>query len=70
MTTDGLIDFHSAMEANAASENGSEVIFTNAINDHKWYGLLSSYKNRFTENFTLTGGFDGRYYRGYHAEKN
>ena len=26
MTTDGLIDFHSAMEANAASENGSEVI--------------------------------------------
>lgn len=69
MTTDGLIDFHSAMEANAASENGSEVIFTNAINDHKWYGLLSSYKNRFTENFTLTGGFDGRYYRGYHAEK-
>ena len=30
---------------------------------------FESYKNRFTENFTLTGGFDGRYYRGYHAEK-
>ena len=69
MTDDGLIDYASAMEANAASENGSKVIFTNAINDHKWYGILSSYKNRFTENFTFTGGFDGRYYKGYHAEK-
>ena len=69
MTANGLIDYDSAMKANAESENGSQAIFTNAINDHKWYGILSSYKNRFTEHFTFTGGFDGRYYRGYHAEK-
>lgn len=69
MTNDGLIDYASAMAANAASENGSQAIFTNAINDHNWYGVLSSYKNHLTENFTLTGGFDGRYYRGYHAEE-
>lgn len=69
MTADGLIDYDSAMKANAESENGSQAIFTNAVNDHKWYGILSSYKNRLTDKFTLTGGFDGRYYRGYHAEK-
>lgn len=68
MTNDGLIDYESAMEENAASENGSQVIFTNAINDHKWYGVLSSYKNHITDNFTITGGIDGRYYKGYHAE--
>lgn len=68
MTNDGLIDYESAMAENAASENGSQVIFTNAINDHKWYGVLSSYKNHITDNFTITGGIDGRYYKGYHAE--
>lgn len=69
MTNDGLIDYESAMAENAASQNGSQVIFTNAINDHKWYGILSSYKNHITDNFTITGGFDGRYYRGYHTEE-
>ena len=69
MTNDGLLDYESVMSANAASKNGSQAIFTNAVNDHKWYGILSSYKNRLTEKFTLTAGFDGRYYRGYHAEK-
>ena len=69
MTPQGLFDYDSAITANAESENGSQVIFTNSINDHKWYGLLSSYKNRITDKFTLTGGFDGRYYRGYHYEQ-
>ena len=68
MTPDGLIDFDAALAANAAAENGSEVIFTNAINDHNWYGMLSSYKNHLTEKFTITGGLDLRYYKGFHAE--
>ena len=42
LSSDGLIDFDAASLYNAAAENGSEVIFTNAINDHNWYGLLPS----------------------------
>ena len=69
MTPDGLFDYERAMAANAASQNGSQVIFTNAVNDHDWYGMLSSYKNHLTENLTLTGGVDLRYYKGYHTEE-
>lgn len=69
MTPDGLFDYERAMAANADSQNGSQVIFTNAVNDHDWYGMLSSYKNHLTENLTLTGGIDLRYYKGYHTEE-
>ena len=31
--------------------------------------MLSSYKNHLTENLTLTGGVDLRYYKGYHTEE-
>ena len=69
LTPDGLLDYDAVMKDNAASVNGSQAIFVNSVNDHKWFGLLSSYKNRFTEELTFTGGFDGRYYRGYHGQK-
>lgn len=68
MTPDGLLDFDAVVAANAASDNGSKAIFTNAVNSHDWYGVLSSYKNRITDKFTLTGGLDMRYYKGYHKE--
>lgn len=69
ITVDGLLDYDRAMAENAASQNGSQVIFTNAINDHDWYGALSSYKTKLNEQLTFTGGLDLRYYKGYHAEK-
>ena len=68
LTAGGLLDYDAVLAENAANPNGSQAIFTNAVNDHDWYGVLSSYKNRFTEKFTFTGGFDGRYYKGYHKE--
>lgn len=69
MTPGGLLDYDRVLAANAASQNGSQVIFTNAVNDHDWYGMLSSYKNRFNERLTFTGGIDLRYYKGYHTEE-
>ena len=42
---DGLFDYERAMAANAASQNGSQVIFTNAVNDHDWYGMLRDRKS-------------------------
>lgn len=66
LTGEGLIDWDAAAEINKASLNGSEVIIANGINEHDWYGLLSTFN---TELFgvELTAGVDGRWYRGYHA---
>ena len=67
-TPDGLLDFNRVMEANRASDNGSQLIFSNAMNSHNWYGLLSYYTNKFSDLFKLTAGFDGRFYQGIHRE--
>lgn len=69
LTPEGLIDFESVMRENAASVNGSSVVFTMETNAHDWYGLLSTYTNDLSESLRLTAGFDGRYYKGYHYGK-
>lgn len=68
-TNDGLLDYDAVMAANHASLTGSKVIFTNAVNSHNWYGLLSSYNHKFNDAWQLTAGYDGRYYRGLHYEQ-
>ena len=67
-TPDGLLDYASVMAANKSSNNGSQLIFSNAVNSHNWYGLLSYYTNKFSDLFKLTAGFDGRFYQGIHRE--
>ncbi|MGE0089350.1 MAG: TonB-dependent receptor, partial [Bacteroidales bacterium] len=66
MTPEGYIDWDAAIERNASRVNGSEVIIANGINEHDWYGVVSTLN---TELFgvEVTGGLDGRWYRGYHA---
>ncbi len=66
LTPEGLIDYESVMRDNAASVNGSSVVFTMETNAHDWYGLLSTYTNNLSESLCLTAGIDGRYYKGYH----
>jgi len=66
MTPTGLIDWDAAEELNAESINGSEVIIANGINEHDWYGILSTL-NTELYGIEVTGGLDGRWYRGYHA---
>lgn len=69
-TGDGLVDWSAVWAANAAQgDNGSNVILGNSINSHQWYGLLSTYRNRIDENYTITAGFDGRYYIGNHTKE-
>ncbi|MGD9976532.1 MAG: TonB-dependent receptor [Bacteroidales bacterium] len=68
LTPDGYFDFDWVMEQNAASLNGSTCIVANAINDHQWYGALSTYTTEISD-FKITAGFDGRYYSGVHAYK-
>lgn len=65
----GLLDFDAVYAENKASLNGSQCVFTNAVNSHNWFGLLSTYNKTLFEKLNLTGGFDGRYYRGRHTQE-
>ena len=37
-----------------------------AMNNHEWYGLLSTYTTKFGEYLDFYGGVDLRYYKGLH----
>ena len=65
-TPEGLMDYDAVIAANAAAANGSTCIIANGINSHDWYGILSSL-NTDIAGIKMTYGFDGRYYKGYHA---
>ena len=68
LTPEGLWDFDRAIELNSKSLDGSQIIVSNSVNSHKWFGLLSSYKKSLG-NFNITGGIDARYYIGEHTKK-
>jgi len=64
--TDGQIDFDRIMAENTASTNGSESILRASVNNHHWYGFISTLTHNLNENLTITGGLDMRYYIGEH----
>ncbi len=66
---DGLVDFDYTLYHNATAEDGSTAYLTMSTNDHRWYGLISTYSRDLAENLTLKTGFDGRYYSGDHYEE-
>jgi len=68
LTPEGYFDFDWVIAQNAASTTGSKAIIANAINDHQWYGVLSTFTTTISD-FKITAGFDGRYYSGVHAYK-
>lgn len=68
LTPDGYLDFDAVMEENAQSMTGSRAIVGRAVNEHDWYGVLSTLQNE-RGNYTFTGGLDLRYYRGYHYQE-
>lgn len=68
--TDSQFDLDAAYKANLASEDGRAITFLNASrNDHKWYGVLSTYQKSVNENLNLLGGIDLRYYKGTHFKE-
>ncbi len=40
-----------------------------SMNSHNWYGILSTLEHELTDNFQITAGFDGRYYKGIHYRR-
>lgn len=70
-TEDGQYDFEQARENNlstnfAKPDTRSEHIIRASVNNHFWYGLISSLNYNISTNLTFSGGLDARYYRGDH----
>ncbi len=66
-TSEGQINLQSAYDANINNPNGnSDVYQYSSINNHFWYGLLSTFSLEINEFWNLSGGLDLRDYRGEH----
>ena len=63
---DGTFDYDAIDAMNAASTTGSKMVMAKSMNNHEWYGLLSTYTTKFGEYFDFYGGIDFRYYKGLH----
>jgi outer membrane cobalamin receptor len=66
---DGTFAYDKIQELNEASSNGSQMIMSLNKNQHKWYGLLSTYTGKLADHVDFYGGIDGRYYIGTHTNE-
>ena len=66
---DGTFDYGLVQDINETSEYGSMMVMTQSKNYHNWYGLLSTYTTKLTENIDFYGGVDFRYYKGTHTNE-
>ncbi len=65
--TNGQITYQSYYDRNMNDPTGrSEGIIRSSVNNHRWYGLLSTVNWNINKNWTLTGGLDLRTYKGVH----
>lgn len=67
----GRIDLDKVYAVNSAPnfakpDTRSEGILRSSVNNHFWYGLLSTLKYDISSNLTFSGGVDLRYYEGKH----
>ncbi len=49
------------------SEGG--IIRRSSMNEHNWFGILSNLTHEITDELTLVGGLDARYYKGIHYRR-
>ncbi len=63
----GTFDYGAIEKLNAESDYGSKLILAENRNYHNWYGLVSTYQNRYLDCLDFYGGLDVRYYKGMHT---
>lgn len=63
---DGTFSYDDVATMNAESTTGSKMIMSKMMNNHMWYGLLSTYTTKLGNYFDFYGGIDLRYYEGLH----
>lgn len=51
------------------TERLSTQYLRSSVNNHRWYGFITSADYKLNEQLTLSAGIDGRYYRGEHYQK-
>ena len=66
---DGTFAYDQIQELNEQSEEGSQMVMSESKNEHKWYGLISTYTKNLKNNFNFYGGIDARYYIGTHTNE-
>lgn len=65
---DGTIDLQKIHDANVAAGAGSTVL-RSSVNNHSWYGIVSNYQKKFSDNITWNLGIDARSYNGEHFKQ-
>ncbi len=68
---DGQLDIDGAIAVNQTPsifnpDGLSNTIIRASVNNHFWYGLLSTAQYKLGDSWTFSGGVDGRFYRGDH----
>jgi outer membrane cobalamin receptor len=66
---DGTFDYGAIYALNKASDTGSKMVMSTAINQHVWVGALSTYTTKIGQNIDVYGGLDLRYYKGTHTNQ-
>lgn len=67
---DGTFGYNLIQLMNRASTTGSNMVMSESNNSHNWYGLISTYNNKFLDNkLNFLAGIDLRYYVGFHNNK-
>ncbi len=64
---DGTFDYAGVYDLNASSNTGSLMAMAKSINDHIWFGGISTYTTKLNDNLDFYGGIDLRYYKGTHT---
>jgi hypothetical protein len=65
-TSDGQWDFDAIVAANKADNGSAEYVMRNSVNNHSWFGLVTTFDTEITKNLTASIGTDLRSYRGSH----
>jgi hypothetical protein len=68
---DGTFDYGTVYELNQSTNDvlGSMMVMSKSVNQHRWYGLLSTYTTKLTDEIEFFGGVDFRYYKGIHINE-
>jgi iron complex outermembrane recepter protein len=53
----------------STTENSAETYLRSSINNHYWYGGLSTLNYQVSDEISLSGGLDMRYYKGQHYQE-
>ncbi len=62
--SDGLLDYD-AIEKDNINTGGSKFVKA-SVNSHNWYGIITNFEKKFSDNLSMSIGLDGRFYNGIH----